>query len=64
MNTDDHQKLFSPVQIGAITLAHRVVMASLTRSRSQQPGDIPGDLMLEYYAQRASEARAANRLSR
>ena len=61
---NDHQKLFSPVQIGAITLAHRVVMAPLTRSRSQQPGDIPGDLMLEYYAQRASEARAANRLSR
>ncbi len=36
-------------------LDHRVVMAPLTRSRSVQPGSIPGDLMLEYYAQRASE---------
>jgi len=30
-------------------------MAPLTRSRSEQPGDIPGKLMLEYYTQRASE---------
>jgi len=29
-------------------------MAPLTRLRSDQPGDIPGDLMAEYYAQRAS----------
>ena len=48
-------KLFSPVQIGPITLSHRVVMAPLTRSRSEQPGDIPGGLMREYYTQRASE---------
>ncbi|HET6217806.1 MAG TPA: alkene reductase [Acidobacteriaceae bacterium] len=49
------QKLFSPVQVGPFTLSHRVVMAPLTRSRSQQPGDIPSDLMVEYYGQRASE---------
>src|ERR1700761_3241679 len=49
------QKLFTPVQIGAIALKHRVVMAPLTRARSQQPGDIPGPLMREYYAQRASD---------
>src|SRR5260221_1353618 len=55
MNTHDHRKLFSLVQIGPITLGHRVVMAPLTRSRSQQPGDIPNDLMREYYTQRASE---------
>lgn len=30
-------------------------MAPLTRSRSEQPGDIPGDLMKDYYSQRASE---------
>ncbi len=30
-------------------------MAPLTRSRSEQPGDVPGKLMLEYYTQRASE---------
>jgi N-ethylmaleimide reductase len=49
------KKLFTPVQIGPITLKHRIVMAPLTRSRSVQPGDIPGELMLEYYSQRASD---------
>jgi len=49
------QNLFTPVQVGPFTLNHRVVMAPLTRSRSVQPGDIPSDLMVEYYAQRASE---------
>jgi N-ethylmaleimide reductase len=48
-------KLFSPVQIGAVSLKHRVVMAPLTRSRSVQPGDVPGDLMRGYYEQRASD---------
>jgi N-ethylmaleimide reductase len=48
-------KLFTPVQIGPYLLKHRVVMAPLTRNRSQQPGDIPGDMMLEYYSQRASD---------
>src|SRR5580704_18021401 len=46
--------LFTPVQIGPITLRRRVVMAPLTRSRSEQPGDLPGNLMTEYYGQRAS----------
>src|SRR5271155_1531108 len=49
------QNLFTPVQVGPFTLNHRVVMAPLTRSRSIQPGDIPSDLMLEYYTQRATE---------
>jgi len=47
-------KLFSPIEIGPYTLTHRVVMAPLTRLRSEVLGDIPGDLMLEYYGQRAS----------
>lgn len=55
MTTTTTPKLFSPVQLGPMNLSHRVVMAPLTRSRSQQPGDIPGDLMVEYYGQRASE---------
>ena len=33
-------KLFTPVQIGAVALGHRIVMAPLTRSRSTQPGDV------------------------
>jgi N-ethylmaleimide reductase len=47
--------LFTPVEIGAISLRHRVVMAPLTRSRAVQPGDIPGALMKEYYRQRATD---------
>lgn len=49
------KKLFKPISIGPYTLDHRVVMAPLTRMRSEQPGDLPGDLMLEYYRQRASK---------
>src|SRR5882724_921309 len=53
----DHvaRKLVSPIHFGPLALAHRVVMAPLTRSRSEQPGDIPGNLMVEYYTQRASD---------
>ena len=47
--------LFSPTSLGEINLRHRVVMAPLTRSRSVQPDSIPGDLMREYYGQRATE---------
>src|SRR6201988_5352213 len=47
-------KLFSTAEIGPYRLSHRVVMAPLTRMRSN-PGDIPSDLMVEYYTQRASE---------
>ncbi|MEU0676935.1 alkene reductase [Streptomyces sp. NPDC006172] len=45
--------LFSPVSLGKIELANRVVMAPLTRVRAGSSG-IPGDLMAEYYRQRAS----------
>lgn len=55
MATTAEKKLFTPVQIGPVALKHRVVMAPLTRSRSQQPGDVPSELMLEYYTQRASD---------
>src|SRR5260370_17427658 len=46
--------LFSPAKLGPYRLSHRVVMAPLTRMRSD-PGDIPSDLMVEYYTQRASK---------
>src|SRR4030095_16555808 len=55
MKTQGANKLFTSVRVGSMELEHRVVMAPLTRSRSVQPGAIPGDLMLEYYTQRASE---------
>ena len=44
--------LFTPVRLGDLELANRVVMAPLTRMRSGRPG-IPGDLVVEHYAQRA-----------
>lgn len=47
--------LFQPVQLGALALAHRVVMAPLTRMRSRQPGDVPHALNAKYYSQRASK---------
>lgn len=45
--------LFSPARFGAIELANRVVMSSLTRCRAGA-GDVPTDLMAEYYRQRST----------
>ncbi|MCR6492834.1 alkene reductase [Cellulomonas sp. P24] len=45
--------LFSPVSLGDLHLPNRVVMAPLTRMRSGAAG-VPGDLVAEHYAQRAS----------
>lgn len=45
--------LFSPLQVGELTLPSRIVLAPLTRSRAGQPGNVPTPLMAEYYAQRA-----------
>jgi N-ethylmaleimide reductase len=55
MTANTERKLFTPLRIGAVSLKHRVVMAPLTRSRSIQPDSVPGDLMKEYYEQRASD---------
>jgi len=45
--------LFDPIRIGDIDLANRIVMAPLTRNRAG-PGQVPTDLAVEYYRQRAS----------
>jgi len=45
--------LFDPIRIGDLDLANRVVMAPLTRNRAA-PGQVPSDLAVEYYRQRAS----------
>jgi N-ethylmaleimide reductase len=47
-------ELFAPTRVGPYNLSHRVVMAPLTRMRSD-PGDLPSDLMVDYYTQRASK---------
>jgi N-ethylmaleimide reductase len=47
--------LFTPLQVGELHLAHRIILAPLTRQRSSQPGDIPNAMNAEYYGQRASQ---------
>lgn len=46
--------LFTPITAGKLRLQHRVVMAPATRMRTEN-GGVPGDLMVEYYRQRASQ---------
>jgi len=45
--------LFTPLQLGALTLPNRILMAPLTRCRAEDD-HVPGGLMAEQYAQRAS----------
>ena len=64
----ENSALFKPLAIanGGITLKHRIVHAPLTRNRgvAQNPIStpdnpnrvwVPGDLVVEYYSQRATE---------
>src|SRR6185295_8604069 len=44
--------LFSEAKLGPLTLQNHMVMSPLTRSRAV--GNVPNDLMAEYYAQRAT----------
>jgi N-ethylmaleimide reductase len=44
--------LYSSTTLGSLTLQNRFVMSPMTRNRA--PGNIPNDLMVQYYAQRAS----------
>jgi N-ethylmaleimide reductase len=50
--------LFDPIRIGDIELASRICMAPLTRNRAS-PGQVPNDLMRQYYQQRANPATGA-----
>ncbi|PWZ54267.1 12-oxophytodienoate reductase 7 [Zea mays] len=45
--------LFSPYQMPRFRLAHRVVLAPMTRCRA--PDAVPGPALAEYYAQRSTE---------
>ncbi|HEY1754260.1 MAG TPA: alkene reductase [Bryobacteraceae bacterium] len=45
--------LLSPYTLGDLKLKNRVVMAPLTRTRAENQGKTPNELMVEYYAQRA-----------
>ncbi|MCM2348705.1 MAG: alkene reductase [Bacteriovoracaceae bacterium] len=45
--------LFSPIMVGSLSLANRIIMAPLTRARASE-GRVPNELMAHYYGQRAS----------
>jgi len=45
------KKIFQSYRLGSIELSNHIVMAPMTRSRAI--GNIPNDLMTEYYSQRA-----------
>ncbi|KAH9945535.1 hypothetical protein B0H21DRAFT_433075 [Amylocystis lapponica] len=46
-------KVFQPIKVGTVDLAHRVVLAPLTRYRADR-AHVHSELAIEYYAQRAS----------
>lgn len=45
--------LWQPFTLGRVELSHRLALAPMTRNRAQADGT-PGDLVAEYYGQRAS----------
>src|SRR5690349_14369427 len=53
MSTHAESDLFQPVKLGPYTLANRIVMAPLTRSRANKD-DAPYEMQAEYYGQRAT----------
>jgi N-ethylmaleimide reductase len=46
MTSPLEKKLLTPVQIGRLTLNHRIVMPAMSRLRAQPGSGIPSDLML------------------
>lgn len=46
--------LFDPLNLGALALAHRIVMAPMGGLRAAEPGGVPTLSMAEHYARRAS----------
>ena len=58
MNAGTEEKtnidLFTPLNLGGLTLPNRMVMAPLTRNRAAMPGNVPQAMNATYYAQRAA----------
>jgi N-ethylmaleimide reductase len=48
------QPLLRPIKLNDLELNNRVIMAPMTRSRAANEGNVPNDLMVTYYTQRAS----------
>ncbi|WP_242922166.1 alkene reductase [Pontibacter liquoris] len=47
------QALLKPIKLHDLELKNRVVMAPMTRSRADNEGNVPNDIMVTYYTQRA-----------
>ncbi len=50
--TQEYPILFSPYMMGNLSLKNRIVMAPMTRSRAI--GNVPNELVVKYYSQRAN----------
>ena len=46
-----YETLFTPTQLGSLSIPNRVIMAPLTRAR--MPDSVPGQIQEAYYGQRA-----------
>lgn len=46
-------KIYENTTLGNLKLKNHFVMAPMTRSRTSQPGDVPNEMMAQYYGQRA-----------
>jgi N-ethylmaleimide reductase len=44
--------LFTPYMLGDLQLKNRIVMAPLTRTRAENQGKVPNELMTQHNAQR------------
>jgi len=54
MSPSNNTRLFEPLQLGTVTLSHRIAMAPLTRFRALDSHVPQLPLVAEYYTQRAS----------
>lgn len=48
------KNLFKPLKVGDLTLSNKISMSAMTRLRADPKTDIPNDLHVEYYSQRAA----------
>jgi N-ethylmaleimide reductase len=53
MSTNPTEGLLRPYLLGDLQLKNRIVMAPLTRTRADNQGKVPNELMAKHYAQRA-----------
>ena len=47
--------LFTPIDLGGLTLPNRVIMAPLTRKRAIMHGNVPQAMNANYYPQSAGD---------